>query len=138
MVIRIVSDVTYGHLENGIVKPKTKKSEPFQVDDANGKRLISLGIAKEVTEAPKQEYHLDEGQLLEMSINELRALAKDMQLSASGSKAEIVARIVAEPVGIEDDAIIPADEIEGEAQEDGAEVDADEEPPVLEAAEPEV
>lgn len=132
MVIRIITDQTYGHLENGIVKPKTKKSEPFQVDDASGKRLIAFGIAKEVAPAPEEpetpapDTHLDEGQLSEMSINELRALAKDMGLSAGGSKDDIIARIVAEPVGIDEDAI------------NGAEADADEEPPVLEPAEPEV
>lgn len=137
MVIRIITDQTYGHLENGIVKPKTKKSEPFQVDEAKGKRLIDSGIAKEVAPAPEApetpapDTHLDEGQLSEMSINELRALAKDMGLSASGSKSDIVARIVAEPVDIDDEGAVDEEDIEDETG-------ADEEPPVLEPAEPEV
>lgn len=47
--IKIISG-TYGHNINGIIKPKTRNSEPFYVDDKEADRLIALEIAEEVVE----------------------------------------------------------------------------------------
>lgn len=47
--IKIVSG-TYGHNVNGVVKPKTRESEPFYVDDKEADRLIKLEVAEEVVE----------------------------------------------------------------------------------------
>lgn len=49
MKIQITKGV-YGHTENGIVTPKTKDSEPFEVDDKKAKELISAGVAKKASE----------------------------------------------------------------------------------------
>lgn len=47
MRIKIISGI-YGLNEGGRVKPKTSYDEPFEVDDAEAERLISLGAAKKV------------------------------------------------------------------------------------------
>lgn len=49
MKIQIIKGV-YGHTEQGIVVPKSKDSEPFEVDDKKAKELISEGIAKKASE----------------------------------------------------------------------------------------
>ncbi len=49
MKIQIIKGV-YGHTENGIVVPKSKNSEPFEVDDKKAKELISAGIAEKASE----------------------------------------------------------------------------------------
>ena len=49
MKIQIIKGV-YGHTEQGIVVPKSKDSEPFEVDDKKAKEVISEGIAKKASE----------------------------------------------------------------------------------------
>ncbi len=47
MLIRIISG-TYGHRYNGRIVPKDRTSTPFELDDKEAKRIISLGIAEAV------------------------------------------------------------------------------------------
>lgn len=49
MKIQIIKGV-YGHTEQGIVVPKSKNSEPFEVDNKRAKELISEGIAQKASE----------------------------------------------------------------------------------------
>lgn len=50
MKIKITSGI-YGLNENGRIKPKTSCDEPFEVDDIEAERLLSLGVAKKVVPA---------------------------------------------------------------------------------------
>lgn len=49
MKIQIIKGV-YGHTEQGIVVPKSKNSEPFEVEDKRAKELIADGIAIKASE----------------------------------------------------------------------------------------
>ena len=140
MLVRIIIDGNYGHYVNGVVIPKNKNSKPFELEDYKALRLISEGVAEAVNGEPVPDNdgelpdpfcnngepvpdnegvtgHLDADQLADLSINDLRKIAKDLGVSASGSKKELIERICDVEVAA------PAD---------------DEEPPVLEAADPEV
>lgn len=166
MLVRIIIDGNYGHYVNGVIVPKNKNSIPFELEDSKALRLISEGVAEavntgdisddkaaKVPEATSDDKaakvpeptpddkvvnvpapntndtsgnipgsetvpgHLDGGSLEEYNINELRKLAKDLGVSSKGTKKELIERI---------------SEVEVSAPED------DEEPPVLEAAAPEV
>ena len=140
MLVRIIIDGNYGHYVNGVVIPKNKNSKPFELEDSKAHRLISEGVAEAVNGEPVPDNegelpdpfcndgepvpdnegvtgHLDADQLDDLSINDLRKIAKDLGVSASGSKKELIERICDVEVSA------PAD---------------DEEPPVLEAADPEV
>lgn len=154
MLVRIIIDGNYGHYVNGVVIPKNKNSKPFELEDSKALRLISEGVAEAVNTGdisddkaakvpeptsddkvvnvpapntndksgniPESETvpgHLDGGSLEEYNINELRKLAKDLGVSSKGTKKELIERI---------------SEVEVSAPED------DEEPPVLQPADPEV
>ena len=57
MLIRI-KNTTFGLVVNGIVRPKTPKDPPFEVDEELGSRLVSEGIAEMIgvsATATKQE-----------------------------------------------------------------------------------
>ena len=111
---------------------KTPESGPFECDDAQAARLVSLGVADYVdelgwrqvadpapqTDAQREEQadgsqetekatgHLDAEQLAEMGYNELKKLAADMGVKPEGkTKADYIAAIVAAEVepGDEDD-----------------------------------
>lgn len=154
MLVRIIIDGNYGHYVNGVIVPKNKNSIPFELEDSKALRLISEGVAEavntgdisddkaaKVPEATSDDKaakvpapntndtsgnipgsetvpgHLDGGSLEEYNINELRKLAKDLGVSSKGTKKELIERI---------------SEVEVSAPED------DEEPPVLQPADPEV
>lgn len=140
MLVRIIIDGNYGHYVNGVVIPKNKNSKPFELEDSKALRLISEGVAEAVNGEPVPDNdgelpdpfcnngepvpdnegvtgNLDADQLDDLSINDLRKIAKDLGVSASGSKKKLIERICDVEVSA------PAD---------------DEEPPVLEAADPEV
>ena len=140
MLVRIIIDGNYGHYVNGVVIPKNKNSKPFELEDSKALRLISEGVAEAVNGEPVPDNdgelpdpfcnngepvpdnegvtgHLDADQLDDLSINDLRKIAKDLGVSASGSKKELIKKICDVEVSA------PAE---------------DEEPPVLEAADPEV
>ena len=148
MLVRIIIDGNYGHYVNGVVIPKNKNSKPFELEDSKALRLISEGVAEAVNGEPVPDNegelpdpfcndgepvpdndgvtvpdnegvtgNLDADQLDDLSINDLRKIAKDLGVSASGSKKELIKKICDVEVSA------PAE---------------DEEPPVLEAADPEV
>ena len=122
---------TYGYRKNDTspVELINSASGPIEVADEEADRLIGLGIAKgadEVVEEPAEETgHLDAESLEEYDLAELKDLAGKMGLKFKGriSKADLIKLISDEEVKY------PAeDEVE----------DADnEEPPVLDAADPE-
>ena len=122
MMIQIISG-GYGHRKKNstYIQLMDKNSKPFEVDDDEAKRLIALGIAKSIEVIPDQEpviEKLEPQHIEEMGYNELRQLAKDLDLNASGTKQELIERIVG--------AQTPANDEEDEEQ-----------PPVLEAVDPE-
>ncbi len=51
MLIKIKSGI-YGHIINGRVRAKTAQDEPFEVEEAEALRLVSLGIACCVNDTP--------------------------------------------------------------------------------------
>lgn len=108
---------------------KTAESGPFECDDAQAERLVSLGVAMYVTaeaedagqEAPaaeepagqagdnqepeKQAAHLDASDLETWDYNDLKKLAADMGVEAkSKKKADLIAAIVAVEVEPGDEA----------------------------------
>lgn len=129
----VVGSYGYRKSDTSPVELIDKNSEPIDVSVAEAERLIGLGIAEEVsytepvvdeTETPVTG-HLDVEALKDYTVPELRALAKDLGLKTGGTKDELIERITAVEVGIpsEDEAVVTEDETE--------------EPPVLEAADPE-
>lgn len=125
----------YGYQRNpeGPVDLITKKDGPIEVSDAEAERLVKIGVAKYAAESVQtlnEDEPLNEGEplneddpLKDVTLNELRARAKELGLSGAGSKVELYERIKAAE----------------ESQETQEEIEEDnEEPPVLAAAEPEV
>ena len=49
LTVKIISG-TYGCKIKGRIVPKDRMSEPFSLDDAEAKRLVSLGVAEIITE----------------------------------------------------------------------------------------
>ena len=129
MLVRIING-GYGHREKNskVVELKDCNSKPFEVNDAEAKRIIALGIAEAVTvevaaeKEPEVVYgNIDREMLESMDYQSLRQLAKDLDLDSKGTKEEIIDRIANEKVEI--------------PNEPDAEVEDDEEqPPVLDAA----
>lgn len=105
MLVKIISG-TYGHrpiLPNGqkshYVIPVRAGEAPIDVTEAEGERLIGLGVAEAVQaekiKAPKQEpvekapEAKNEGvSLEEMSFNELKALAQENGVDISGIRSK--------------------------------------------------
>ena len=105
MLVKIISG-TYGHrpiLPNGqkshYVIPVRAGEAPIDVTEAEGERLIGLGVAEAVQaekiKAPKQEpvekapEAENEGTRLEdMSFNELKALAQENGVDVSGIRSK--------------------------------------------------
>lgn len=125
---------------------KTPESGPFECDDTQAARLVSLGVAEYVNEigcqkdadpadgqekqadgaqeTEKATGHLDPEQLAEMDYNDLKKLAADMGVKPEGkTKADYIAAIVAAEVE-------PGDE-DDDNEDDGDEL------PELSAADPE-
>ena len=100
---------------------KTPESGPFECDDAQAARLVTLGVAEYVAakvaepapqadgsqEPKKSTGHLDAAQLETMTNEQLKKLAADMGVDLTGckKKADYIAAIVAAEVepGDEDD-----------------------------------
>lgn len=132
---------TYGALENETVVAKDNQSAPFEVDDKNGRRLISMGYAVEVRPGEKKDETpivTDEKPLEEYSYQELKKMAKELGLSANGTAAALLDRIresIRQPEEDETDGAEPeedSDDVDEASGDDGTK------PPQLEAAEPEV
>ena len=50
MLIHIING-TYGFNDDGFIRPKTRQDDPFEVPDAEAKRLVELGVAEYATKA---------------------------------------------------------------------------------------
>lgn len=114
MLIKIIN-TTYGHrpiLPNGqkshYVIPVRPGEPPIEVEQAEGERLIALGVAAEVTpekitaqepEAPEgaSEAKTEGTALEDMSFNDLKALAQENGIDIAGirSKAGLIEAITA-------------------------------------------
>lgn len=95
---------------------KTPESGPFECDDAQAARLVSLGVAEYVGAQKKEQTdgsqgtekatgHLDAAQLETMTNEQLKNLAADMGVDVTGckKKADYIAAIVAVEVGLGDE-----------------------------------
>ncbi|MDE7425572.1 MAG: SAP domain-containing protein [Lachnospiraceae bacterium] len=115
-MIKIVKG-TYGYKEkNGTITPKTEKDKPFVLTDEQEARLVGRGVAVYVKNEEVAPVQPEEVVLEELPYNELKKIAKEMGLE-QGTKEELVERI-------------------REAQEENAE-DDEQEPPPLKAEMPE-
>jgi len=116
-MIRFTGNGNYGHRPDEskkLVKLITY-GDVFSADAEEEERLVNLGIAEYVNEEGAAVSAALESE--ELSINDLRKKAKELGLNAGGTKADLIARVE-----------------EAEAEEEEV---AEEEPPVLSAAEPE-
>lgn len=129
--IRIVSG-SYGYMKNGVppVELIDKDSEPIEVVDTEAERLVNLGVAVYANEELVTG-HLDKEALADYSMKELQKLAKDMGLKANGSKDELIARITAKEVYASEEPDTK------DAEDDIPEEPDNDEPPVLDAVDPE-
>lgn len=104
-MIKIISGV-YGYLDkNGCVKPKTEKDGPFSLTKEQEARLVGLGVAKYVEEAPEatgkdevgETGHLDPEQLGELTNAQLKELAEKMGIDTKKltTKAKLIEAITA-------------------------------------------
>ncbi len=118
MLIKIIRG-TYGYTnKNGRIEPKNKNDEAFEVTDAEGRRLILLKVAEEVTslnqkketkesekapaesqtkavEEPEKssEEETKDKPYEEMAYNDLKHLAKERGLDTTGTKKDLIARL---------------------------------------------
>ncbi|MBR6873029.1 MAG: hypothetical protein IKN17_05945 [Ruminococcus sp.] len=81
--VRVISGI-YGLHIGGRLCPKNKESEPFEVDDREAERLVSLGVAEIVsTEEDAVNVPVEEPEDTELddlsskSVKELREIAKE-------------------------------------------------------------
>lgn len=121
---------------NGPVNLVTAKDGAISVADEEAARLVGLGVAEYAKDTKDVEGSLDPGDLGTYAYNDLKKLAKEMGLSASGSKEELIKRISEAKLSVSEES-----EDEGSKDEESKDMESesdDEEPPVLEAAEPEV
>lgn len=105
-MIKIIKGV-YGYMtKSGTVKPKTEKDEPFELTAEQEARLVSLGVAVYVEDAPakvpdneqmKDEAtaHLDPEQLAELTNAKLKELAEEMGIDTKNlkTKAQLIEAI---------------------------------------------
>lgn len=127
-VIIKVGGYGYRPDKKAAVKLITEKDGPISVSDEEAERLLALKVAVLADEPEAEEPemaigHLDAESLQDYTVPQLKDLAKDLGLKTTGTKEELIERISAEQVQYP-----VADE---------AETETDEEPPVLEAADPE-
>lgn len=110
MKIRITRGI-YGYREDGNVIEKTRGDLPFEVNDEEGERLISLNVAESVDITGKAEDSMTESMMPEtengsdvsdpfsieelehMSKEELCRLAERYEIKKNGSKTELAERI---------------------------------------------
>ncbi len=108
MKIRMICG-TYGHRgEGGVMEEKNNKSGFFEVEEAEGERLVQMGYAeRKGREAQAEEAYGgwepesgEAGSIAEelggMSKKDLEKTAKDMGLPANGTKDELIQRIMEE------------------------------------------
>lgn len=102
-MIKIISG-TYGLRKGNRVIPKNSKSEPFETEPAEEKRLIDLGIAEEVkinTPIPKNEEEFKDdtssNSFDDMTVKKLKEYAKGQGIEIPKDvtrKADIIAVIM--------------------------------------------
>ena len=98
MKVKIIRGI-YGYRENGRLVEKNVNSDPVDVSEEEGERLISSGIAKRADagvniddpaesteEAVFEEKYLSRQQLEDMTLEELRDLAVENGLKKSGGR----------------------------------------------------
>lgn len=111
MKIRIIRGM-YGNRENGRIVEKNPESRPFEVTEKEANRLIGLGIASPVEGQGENEPeevaevmtgYLTAEQLEDMKMEELRTVAESLGLKKNGSRAELIERIMAEAMEIEEE-----------------------------------
>ena len=100
-----ITNGTYGYRPNGglVVEPKNSDSVPFEVEDAEAARLVSLGVAAIVDEVAAMDPPAgDPGSALvyneEMKLDELKDVAREVgatedELKPLRSKKEVIALI---------------------------------------------
>ena len=134
-MIKIINGV-YGFMtENGTVKPKTEKDDPFELTKEQEARLVGLGVAKYVDEpdktpaqAPGQDPektgevtgHLDPKQLAELTNAQLKDMAEKMgidtkKLTTKAKLIEAITSVEVIPGPAEDDEVEP----KGDGEDDG-------------------
>ena len=110
-MIRIITNTTYGYNNGKYIEPKTKDSEPFSVRAEREAELVAAGIAEYVGEPDKPindtisepieaDVEFTEESLGEMTMNELREIAKTLGVKqkAGMKKADLVEAILADDV----------------------------------------
>ena len=113
MKIKIIRGM-YGNRENGRIVEKNPESQPFGVEEKEGRRLIGLGIAVSVENQEREEMepeeeteemagYLTREQLENMKVEELRILAESLGLKKNGSRGELIERIMSEAIEIEEE-----------------------------------
>ncbi len=152
MLIKMICG-TYGSLEDGVVTAKTNQSPPFEVEEKRAMQLIASGYALPAEQKSGQaagqhaeqkpstavaepaETDAEQKPLADYSYNELKKRAKELGISAAGTKEQLVERIEAALASGK-----KQDDDSGEEPQDdeSGEEDAGEEaPPMLQPAEPE-
>ncbi|MDE5697631.1 MAG: hypothetical protein K2I96_09520 [Lachnospiraceae bacterium] len=145
MLIRILAGA-YGHRPDpgkSYIEKKDKGSEPFDVSDKEAARLIGLGIAEKAAVNIAKELDKEsastisndqEDDLEQLSIQKLRKMAKDLGLPADGGKAVLAEKI-------RNASKVAQNQEEGDDspyENNETDVSDSEDPPILQAAEPEV
>lgn len=123
MKIQITRGI-YGFKQNGNVVEKTKESDPFEVDDKEGERLLDLCVAREVSTTNEASHPVDgeaglffdeeeddvfgrmgkihKGSLTGMKKEDLFQFAEALGVKKTGTKEELVKRLQQCPVWAED------------------------------------
>lgn len=128
---------TFGLPVNGSVKAMTKDSGPFKASEEQEARLVKLGLAVYVGEAPKQGDNLPDlpdgvvgipEYSTENTAAELREIGKlcGLTFKVGMTKAEMVEAL---------DAHIAANTVDGVTVDENGEISVDEDAPTFDAAE---
>lgn len=128
MKIRITRGI-YGFRENGNVVEKTKNDPPFEVNDGEGKRLLSLNVAESVSSVEKTTVSgaeketdtdgntsdlsesISREDLEKMSKADLYRLAEKFGIRKNVSKTEMVEQLVQQFALHEDEELMDESEM---------------------------
>lgn len=102
-MIRIVKGI-YGYRgSNGFIEPKSIKSAPFSLTAEKEEALVRKGVAEYADKAPDETPREDEDgdaddrqdgiNIWDMDYNALKSYAKELGLSAKGTKEELLEHI---------------------------------------------
>lgn len=141
-MIKIIKG-TYGAIINGQIRPKNANSAPFTLDEKEEARLVKMGVAEYVGEAPapaadepkpaaKEPAKADEKEpdeadqendLEKKSMKELAQIAKELNINSFGLKKAALIEKIKEAAAQQ-----PADEEQPEADEEEDETVEDDTP----------